>query len=669
MSKLSRVILLCAATIFSWLFFSQTASATTIGITGDKFMLNSQAQFLVFASYFDGMRAQNLSGDLDFLKSGGVNGIRVFAIGFPDGSVIFDGNGVVDTSSLNQLKAVVDAANSRNMVVDVTFARVVDTTSVSNYKKGVEATIKQFKNNSNLLFDLQNERNGDSRVFLSEQDTIELRNNIKNRVGQNLLLSASMAYGVTPQEAVNFANQGMDFINFHDGRESDWYSQTADRVGQLKSGGKPSYFGEPNRCYQSPCEWSADNFISAVTGAKGAGGGAWTFHSRASYDLRNSSLKSNYSAAEIDFLDKFKTKLNAIPWGSSSVTPLEPISPPTITSFSPINVVPDMDIEIIGTNLSGTITLTDSAGKFISITGLSNNTLTTYDFALSPDVVSGEYILSIENSKGKATATEKLIVTAGGSPFSPRTIPGIPEGYMGLDQLLIFFLTWSKYLLGIAIFVMIFFGGVKWFFSQGNPSQITEAQGIIKNAVIGAILLLSAYLILYTVNPDLINGSFTLPGVQSVPGTGTTVTSTTSSSCTNLQVVAGQNNEPYPRKNALEVDRLIADIRTKLPGANIGTIFTYDNDHEYCNYTRGGKQCGACSHAVNSCHYGGRTGKDGALAIDFTVVGSIGDKIIGAAMASGAKDARCENSGGIRVTCSDTSATHVHVTSKSCDVN
>ena len=90
---------------------------------------------------------------------------------------------------------------------------------------------------------------------------------------------------------------------------------------------------------------------------------------------------------------------------------------------------------------------------------------------------------------------------------------------MGLDQLLVFFLNWSKYILGIAVFVMIFFGGVKWFFSQGNPSEISKAQDIIKNAVIGAILLLSAYLILYTVNPDLISGSFTLPGIKTVPPT------------------------------------------------------------------------------------------------------------------------------------------------------
>ncbi len=106
-----------------------------------------------------------------------------------------------------------------------------------------------------------------------------------------------------------------------------------------------------------------------------------------------------------------------------------------------------------------------------------------------------------------------------GSTFTERTIPGIPEGYMGLDQLLVFFLNWSKYILGIAVFVMIFFGGVKWFFSQGNPSEISKAQDIIKNAVIGAILLLSAYLILYTVNPDLISGSFTLPGIKTVPPT------------------------------------------------------------------------------------------------------------------------------------------------------
>jgi hypothetical protein len=120
---------------------------------------------------------------------------------------------------------------------------------------------------------------------------------------------------------------------------------------------------------------------------------------------------------------------------------------------------------------------------------------------------------------GKGCKCESNVQLDDGSTFTERTLPGIPEGYMGLDQLLVFFLNWSKYILGIAVFVMIFFGGAKWFFSQGNPGEISKAQDIIKNAVIGAILLLSAYLILYTVNPDLINGSFTLPGITTVPPT------------------------------------------------------------------------------------------------------------------------------------------------------
>ena len=270
------------------------------------------------------------------------------------------------------------------------------------------------------------------------------------------------------------------------------------------------------------------------------------------------------------------------------------------------------------------------------------------------------------NDTGDTTET----IITGGRSFSPRTIPGIPEGYMGLDQLLVFFLNWSKYILGIAVFVMIFFGGVKWFFSQGNPSEISKAQDIIKNAVIGAILLLSAYLILYTVNPDLISGSFTLPGIKTVPPTNNAPGGTgTTNSCQDLRVLASQNNEPYPRKNSAEVDTLIADIKSKLSGVNVGRMYTFDESYEYCNYTRGNRLCGKCSHAVNSCHYGGRTGKDGALAIDFAARGSVGDRIISAAMASGAKDARCENSSGVKVSCSSSSATHVHVTSKSCDSN
>ena len=142
--------------------------------------------------------------------------------------------------------------------------------------------------------------------------------------------------------------------------------------------------------------------------------------------------------------------------------------------------------------------------------------------------------------------------------------------------------------------------------------------------------------------------------------------------CLQPAQLAASNNVPYPRKNAPELVGLISCIQSRLPGQNLGSQYTFDNSYELCNYTRGQRTCTtSCSHAVNSCHYGGRTGSQGALAVDF---GNelIGANIIQAAIACGvpSEKARCENAAGVNVGCaSGSGANHVHISAASCDAN
>ncbi len=58
-------------------------------------------------------------------------------------------------------------------------------------------------------------------------------------------------------------------------------------------------------------------------------------------------------------------------------------------------------------------------------------------------------------------------------------------------------------------FVMIVLGGIQWSSSSLSPSLKADAQKRITNALTGLLLALFSYLILRTVNPDLINS--TLP--------------------------------------------------------------------------------------------------------------------------------------------------------------
>ena len=57
---------------------------------------------------------------------------------------------------------------------------------------------------------------------------------------------------------------------------------------------------------------------------------------------------------------------------------------------------------------------------------------------------------------------------------------------------------------GLLAFGSILYGAIKYIISRGNPSGQSDAKDAITQAFLGLLLLLGAYLILATVNPDLV---------------------------------------------------------------------------------------------------------------------------------------------------------------------
>jgi len=76
------------------------------------------------------------------------------------------------------------------------------------------------------------------------------------------------------------------------------------------------------------------------------------------------------------------------------------------------------------------------------------------------------------------------------------------------------FFTYALSISGIIAFGIIVYGGVRYMVSVGNSSAQSDAKEWIKAALLGILLLAGAYLILYIVNPALVNLS--LPGLNSV---------------------------------------------------------------------------------------------------------------------------------------------------------
>lgn len=85
----------------------------------------------------------------------------------------------------------------------------------------------------------------------------------------------------------------------------------------------------------------------------------------------------------------------------------------------------------------------------------------------------------------------------------PNAVPISGPGGQGPAGLIANFYSFAFLIAGFLAFVMIVYGGVRYTFSGGNHSYKEEAKEAIKQALIGLGLLLVAYLILRTINPDL----------------------------------------------------------------------------------------------------------------------------------------------------------------------
>ncbi|MFH1654581.1 MAG: hypothetical protein ABIE74_11095 [Pseudomonadota bacterium] len=103
-------------------------------------------------------------------------------------------------------------------------------------------------------------------------------------------------------------------------------------------------------------------------------------------------------------------------------------------------------------------------------------------------------------------SSETILAATGVQPPTQ----GLPTD---LGQLIQQIFTWSLAVLGIAVFVMFFYAGFLWLTAAGNTARVGEARSRMTNAILGAILLLSSYLILNTINPDFVENTFNLPGL------------------------------------------------------------------------------------------------------------------------------------------------------------
>ena len=91
-----------------------------------------------------------------------------------------------------------------------------------------------------------------------------------------------------------------------------------------------------------------------------------------------------------------------------------------------------------------------------------------------------------------------------------------------LAQYIKAFYDYGLAIVGILAAIVLMGGGVLWLTSAGNDSKITQAKELIFGSIIGAIILFGSYIILNTINPDLLELKvISLTGIEKEMFTGT----------------------------------------------------------------------------------------------------------------------------------------------------
>lgn len=135
-------------------------------------------------------------------------------------------------------------------------------------------------------------------------------------------------------------------------------------------------------------------------------------------------------------------------------------------------------------------------------------------------------------------------------------IPGFESATTDFPTFALNLYKFGIWIVGICALLMLTVGGFTYLISAGNTSKMDSAKKIITNAILGLIIALGAYFLLFVINPDLVNVNISLKpfsgsGASSVAtggnttgnATGTTggTTTTPSGNCNYQTPSAGQN--------------------------------------------------------------------------------------------------------------------------------
>lgn len=118
-----------------------------------------------------------------------------------------------------------------------------------------------------------------------------------------------------------------------------------------------------------------------------------------------------------------------------------------------------------------------------------------------------------------------ILATAASFNYVPmEKIPGFATSGNFCDYITTLY-KFGIWAVGVTALLMITLGGYMYIMSAGNTAEAAKAKGVIYDAVFGLALAMLSYLILYEINPNLVQlGSICAPGRRSTAATVPTLT-------------------------------------------------------------------------------------------------------------------------------------------------
>ena len=216
-------------------------------------------------------------------------------------------------------------------------------------------------------------------------------------------------------------------------------------------------------------------------------------------------------------------------------------------------------------------------------------------------------------------------------------IPGSPKDgdFVKYVMAIYKFAMWA---VGLAAILMLTIGGFMYMSSAGNKALAESAKTVIKDALFGLLMALLAYLLLFVINPDLVNVN--LSTLSSLKVTTSTTTPSgpgggaVTGTCGGVPMAGINPTQCADASPALT--NMTTCIQSKVPNAQITSISDDDATGNLSKCQGSSYSKPSCDHTKDSCHYGGTGNGSKSCAVDLSTNGVSASELESAAKSCGA---------------------------------